>query len=136
MMNLQRLILLVLIAAYLSVRLLRESGLLTNSFLANHFSDLICMPVVLIICLEMVRFVKRKKTIYLHLIHVFGLCLFYAIFFEWYLPLTSSRYTADYRDVLMYFIGGLLFCSLQYTDRRLRKRSIINGVEDRVKGNG
>lgn len=78
-----------------------------------YATDLLCMPIVLTICLLVVQQVKGERSLRLPLPPVLSLALFYSIFFEIYLPPSHPRYTADPLDVLMYFMGALIFFFLQ-----------------------
>jgi len=40
---------------------------------------------------------------------VMFLVVYMSLFFEWLLPMVSKIYTADWRDVLLYCIGGVFF---------------------------
>ena len=79
----------------------------------NYVNDLLCMPVVLTICLAAVRFFRKDQTLLLPLSAILSLTLFYAIYFEYYLPTYHPRYTADVLDVVLYFLGAALFFVFQ-----------------------
>lgn len=72
------------------------------------------MPVVLTISLKVVHLVTKDISLRLPLALVLTLTLFYAVYFEYYMPLVESRYTADWLDVVMYFAGALIFYVLQF----------------------
>lgn len=78
-----------------------------------YAADLLCMPIVLSICLWVVRKWKSDPNLRLSLFSILSLVLFYALYFEVYLPPRNQRYTADLWDVVMYLAGALLFYLIQ-----------------------
>ena len=72
------------------------------------------MPVVLTVCLKVVHLIKKDTSIRLPLALVLTLTSFYSIYFEYYMPLVETRYTADWLDVVMYFAGAMVFYILQF----------------------
>lgn len=80
-----------------------------------HFyaADLFCMPLVLIIVLALLRYFYKNNRFKIPWFAIVSLTVYYALFFEWLLPKISTRYTADWLDVLMYAIGALAFYLLQ-----------------------
>jgi len=84
----------------------------------NYVNDFLCMPVVLSICLAVIRTLKKDNKLFLPLSAILSLTIFYAIYFEYYLPKVNVRYTADWLDVLLYFFGAGVFYLFQ-------KRNVI-----------
>lgn len=78
-----------------------------------YFSDFLCMPVVLSVCLASVRIAKKNNTIFIPLGAIIGLTVYYAMYFEWLLPQYNPRYTADIVDVALYILGAGLFYGFQ-----------------------
>lgn len=78
----------------------------------SYVNDLLCMPIVLFICKEVVSYIFKRK-IFLSLSLIIVLTLYYSWYFEYYLPKINTRYTGDYIDVFLYFIGSLLFYTQQ-----------------------
>ena len=78
-----------------------------------YVNDALCMPIVLSFCLLSVRLIKADQKIYLPILPILILTLFYALLFEWLLPQTNPRYTADWIDVGLYTLGGLVFYGVQ-----------------------
>ncbi len=70
------------------------------------------MPIVLFICKEVVSYLFKRK-IFLSLSLIIVLTLYYSWYFEYYLANINTRYTADYIDVVLYFIGSLFFYAQQ-----------------------
>ncbi|NRT13004.1 hypothetical protein [Flavobacterium sp. 14A] len=75
----------------------------------NYLNDLLCMPLVFGALTFIVRKLKNEPQFILPFGFIFILSSYYAVFFEYYLPRTNTRYTSDWLDVALYFIGGMLF---------------------------
>ena len=75
-----------------------------QSFSNNYLADLICMPIVFYIVVEIFKILKINFRLSLPKIIV-GV-LYFSFLFEFLLPRFSSRYTGDWYDILMYCIGG------------------------------
>jgi len=88
---------------------LKVSGVELPVFFKNYFTDLLLMPIILTLCLVGVRLIKRLPHFKLNLVMIFGMTTFYALFFEVYAPTISLNQTGDWLDVVMYFIGGVVF---------------------------
>lgn len=73
----------------------------------SYLDDLLCFPIVLTLGLAMYRYFKPNYQ--LSAWHIWPTVIVYSVYFEWYLPQTSTVYTADVFDVLMYAIGALIF---------------------------
>ena len=71
------------------------------------------MPVVLGICLFLIRRFNKKKQLKISLFSCLSLAALYSVYFEIYLPKVTQRYTADPVDALLYFIGAIVFYLLQ-----------------------
>lgn len=78
-----------------------------------YLSDLLCMPIVLSVCLAIVRIAKKNTFLYIPLGAIIALTVYYAMYFEWILPQYNTRYTADVIDVVLYSIGSSLFYVFQ-----------------------
>lgn len=78
-----------------------------------YVNDFLCMPIVLSLCLAVLRLVKKNETLYVPLSVVVVLTLYFSVYFEWLMPQTNTRYTSDLIDVALYFIGAILFFKLQ-----------------------
>lgn len=85
-------------------------------FFSSYLNDLLCMPVVLGICLFLIKKFSRKKQLQISLFSAFSLAAFYSLYFELYLPEATDRYTADVLDVLLYFTGAFAFWLVQKLD--------------------
>lgn len=78
-----------------------------------YLNDFLVMPLVLTICLVVVRKIRKEPSIRLSLFTVLSLATLYSVYFEVFLPEVTVRYTADPVDVLLYFAGATLFFFLQ-----------------------
>jgi hypothetical protein len=82
-------------------------------FFKNYFSDLLFLPLVLIICLAVILYVKKETALKLTFLMVITLTLFYSWFFEIYAPKIYPNQIGDLIDVVMYFIGAIIFLIYQ-----------------------
>ena len=73
----------------------------------SYLDDLLCFPIVLTLGLAMYRYFKPNYQ--LSAWHIWPTVIVYSVYFEWYLPQTSTVYTADVFDVLMYVLGALIY---------------------------
>ena len=102
-------IFLVAVVAYLMVRINRQGWINLPTLLNDYLADLVCMPIILCFCLVGVRWIKKIPQFWLSWRMILSMTLFYAIIFEWLLPLKSNEYTGDILDVVMYFVGALVY---------------------------
>lgn len=86
------------------------------AFFSSYLNDLLCMPIVLFICQYLIRKISQKKQLKIPLFTAFSLAAFYSVYFEYYLPKVTERYTSDVLDILLYFGGSLIFWLVQQTD--------------------
>ena len=103
----------VLVILYFTVRLSRAYGIELPLFFKNHFTDLLCMPIVLTICLAFVRLIKKLPTYVLTPFMIISMTVFYAVLFEYLAPLNNPNQIGDCIDVLMYALGGVSFWLIQ-----------------------
>ena len=82
-------------------------------FIRFYVNDFLIVPIVLTLCLAVVRKLKRNRKIKLSIFQILYVCMLYAVVFEYWLPEFHARYTADLIDVLLYFVSGILFYFLQ-----------------------
>lgn len=109
-----RLFLLICICGYLLVRIDRLTHWFVFPDIIHYYlNDLLCLPILLTLTLYVIRFVKRDSTLKFSCLLIFGNALFYSILFEGLLPQISKTYTADFIDILMYWLGGGLFWMVQ-----------------------
>jgi len=91
------------------------------TFFSHYFADLLCMPLLLSVALLVMRWVRADADLYLSRAMILVATLYVGLVFECVLPLFFQRYTADVWDVVMYGVGGELFCFFQ---KRLLKRAL------------
>ena len=75
----------------------------------NYLNDLLYIPLVIGTIEFIIRRVKKDSSFKLPFGFVIFLAISYSIYFEYYLPKINPRYTADWIDVILYFIGGFAF---------------------------
>lgn len=78
----------------------------------NYFNDLLILPIVLWIVLAFFQEFKGKQALISWSVAML-LAAYYSVFFEWYLPRFHPRYTADFIDVICYFLGSSVFMVFQ-----------------------
>lgn len=100
--------------------LLLNSSLQLPIFFSSYLNDLVCMPVILCICLFLIRKISNRKTLKISLFSALSLATLYSVYFEIYLPDVTERYTADVVDVLLYFTGAVVFWLVQKTEEQQR----------------
>ena len=92
---------------------MQKSGIYLPEILNNYANDLLCLPLVLGFILFMIKRLKKDKNFELPLIFVLILAVYYSVYFEYYLSKVNPRYTSDWIDVLLYFVGAIGFYSYQ-----------------------
>lgn len=101
------------LAVFLFVQTLKFYSFSNPIWIFNYLNDFLTIPIVATICLHAVWFVKKDTTIRLNLFTIISLVIMFSVYFEYYLPMQSNRYTADVWDVVCYALGGLVFYLLQ-----------------------
>lgn len=96
----------------LNLLLLNLNNMLPE-FFSSYLNDLLCLPIVLSICLFVIRFFSKYEQIKISLFSAFSLAALYSIYFEIYLPDVTERYTSDVVDVILYFTGAFVFWLVQ-----------------------
>ena len=94
---------------YMSQRL----NLPIANWVSFYVNDFLCLPIVLSICLMVIRAIKKTETLYVPFVIVMILTTFFALFFECIMPEYSNRYTYDPIDIGLYFLGACLFYGYQ-----------------------
>lgn len=102
--------------AYLVMALYKQNSPLVAGLarppvvLRAHLADALALPLLLTLALWLLRrFYFRQPTFVLPISWVFSSWLVFSVWFEWLLPRFNVRATADWRDVLAYALGGLVF---------------------------
>ncbi len=78
-----------------------------------YVNDFLCMPIVLSLCLATIRIIKRTESLYAPLLIVLILTTYFTLYFEWLMPKLNTRYTFDKFDIVLYYLGALLFFRFQ-----------------------
>lgn len=79
----------------------------SNNWFNQYWADLVCMPIVFAIALKCIQIVKKNNTLTLSVLQVTIGAVYYALLFEFLAPQFDEKYTADFNDVICYFIGAL-----------------------------
>ncbi|GGF71362.1 hypothetical protein SAMN05444281_1898 [Wenyingzhuangia marina] len=104
-----QLIYFVLVIIALTVYSLKQHGYQLPLFINNFLNDLLCLPIVLGIITRVIQFLKKDSEFKLPIGFIICLATYYSIYFEYYQPRVNNRYTSDWIDVLLYFIGGFSY---------------------------
>ena len=78
-----------------------------------YATDLLCLPLVLGCSVIFLRKIFKDYSLFLSPAMILVAFVAFSIVFEWILPLKSDFYVADFWDVVMYALGGLVFYLLQ-----------------------
>ena len=97
-------------------------------FANNYLNDLLCMPIVLKICQYAVRFIKKDKHINIPVKISLVLTILYALYFEFLLPKFNARYTTDFIDVILYFMGFMFFLWIENEPKANHKDEIDKSI--------
>lgn len=92
---------------------MQKTGLYLPQILNNYANDLLCLPLVLGIITFIIRSLKKDEFFKLPLFFILTMALYYSLYFEYYLPQNNPRYTSDWIDVILYFIGAVAFYSYE-----------------------
>lgn len=84
----------------------------------NYLNDFLCMPIVLKICLYVVRYVKSNDYLKLPLLLQISVTLVFILYFEVVLPSFDTRYTADLLDLIAFTAGLLFFMGVEGWERK------------------
>jgi cytochrome bd-type quinol oxidase subunit 2 len=96
-----------------SIYVAQQFSLPLPHFVNNYVNDFLIIPIILTICLFILRWSKNDKNYQIPLSIILYLCVFYSLLFEGYFPTILERYTADIVDVILYFSSGIVFYILQ-----------------------
>jgi len=77
-------------------------------FVNNHFTDLITVPMYIYLIYFVVNHLF-KFSWKPDFSFVISSVLIISVIFEVVCPMISSRYTADWKDVVCYFTGGIIY---------------------------
>lgn len=75
----------------------------------DHLNDFLCIPVVLHLSLFFTKRIKKNPSFHLQWQNVIPVVLLFSFLFEGFLPMISSSYISDIKDVIAYFLGGLMY---------------------------
>ena len=94
-------------------------------FIHSYLDDFLCFPIVLTLGLAVYRFTYPEYR--LNRWHIIPTFIVYSVYFEMYLPQTSSAYTSDFYDLIAYLCGLTVFgYFINYNDAVGLKRTKID----------
>ncbi|WP_243854665.1 hypothetical protein [Flavobacterium sp. 270] len=79
------------------------------SFINNYVNDFLCLPIILGGISFAIRRLKKDPFFRLPLVFIICFAAYYSFYFEYYLPQINPRYTSDWIDVALYFLGGFVY---------------------------
>ena len=88
----------------------------------NYVNDFLCLPIVLGAITQLVRWIKRDTTFNFPLGFLICMAAYYSFYFEYYLAGSNPRYTSDWIDVVLYFLGALCYFAVSRLDPFLFQR--------------
>jgi len=100
------------------IYVMQQIGLPLPRLVNNYVNDFLCMPIVLFICQFIVRKIKSSNTIIIPLPVILLITAYFSFYFEYYLPNFNFRYTGDFIDVILYFLGAAFFYWTQNSSLR------------------
>jgi len=98
---------------FICVQIFKYYSVSGPKWIFHHLNDFLTIPIVAIVCLYGVWFIKKDNKFRLGIFTILSLVVLYSFVFEYYLPKQSYRYTGDIWDVVCYFLGGAVFYLLQ-----------------------
>lgn len=104
---------------YLLTRSFR--GHIESEFIQFYFTDLLFIPFIFLVALILIRMFKKNDKLKIADLQIVVLVIGACVYFEWYLPkygLNGNSYTSDWKDILMYAIGG--FWCIWFQRRKLK----------------
>ena len=93
----------------MTIYLAQQLKLPIPNWINFYINDFLCMPIILSLCLAVLRIIKKPETLYVPLIIVLALTTYFAICFEWLVTQISTRDTRDISDTILYYLGAILF---------------------------
>ena len=81
----------------------------------NYLDPLVCMPIILQLFVWERRILFSDPLYQIPILHCAGYFIVIAIVAEIIFPTISSRFTADFMDILCYAAGTLLYIGLNYS---------------------
>lgn len=102
----------------LTVYVLQRLMVPLPTIINNYVNDLLYLPLVLGLIEFVIRKFKKDSLFKLPIAFVVFLASFYSFYFEYYLPGINPRYTADWIDVVLYFLGGFAYFFSEKRDNR------------------
>lgn len=120
-------------ALFLGVQSLKYFSVDAPNWIYHYLNDFLTIPLVASLCLHTVWIIKKDNTLRLSIFTILSLVILFSVYFEYYLPKQSHRYTGDFLDVMCYISGGIFFYILQKIEvfpfKNMRSKSISGGSD-------
>jgi len=79
-------------------------------YLNDHLTDFIAVPAMAHVSIYITKKWIIKDPLYRYpLLYLLFIAAYTSIVMEWWMPVLSSKYTADFLDVIAYFSGALFY---------------------------
>lgn len=105
---------LVCVIIFTAHQFLQKTGFVNISLIDNYLDPLLAMPLLLQLNVLEKRFLWKKLNYRTPLATVILLTLFVIFLSEGLFPYLSKKFTHDYWDVLMFFLGASFFVFVTY----------------------
>lgn len=111
----KRSIYLLLFLISMVVYMFQKLNIALPKLINNYLNDGIAMLLILKI-VDVVVYNIYQKQLARNIKYVIGIVIYFSFIFEYLYPMFHSRYTADWWDVLVYFIGAIVFLIIENYD--------------------
>ena len=96
------------VLTYFMIKVFTLAHIPLHALVRNYLADLLCMPIIFFTISAMICLIKRRFTP-LPIWSIAMVTAYWAIYFEWIMPVRNEQFTADIWDVLMYIVGAVFF---------------------------
>ncbi len=110
----------------LSIYLMQHFQIILPQFINHYVNDFLYLPIALFLIQSLIRLNKVHHNFEFSFSTILLLVVYNSLLFEWIFPKFHSRYTADFLDVLFYFLGGLTFYVIEKVDKLKTKKNPSN----------
>lgn len=97
----------------------QQFGLRPPEMVNNYLNDFLCMPLILKLSQLVARFIKSDKRLMIPVPLQITLTALFCLYFEYILPKFNVRYTSDWIDVVLYFLGFLFYTNVENSKTKL-----------------
>ena len=104
---------LILLTGYIGGLFAVKIGIQLPLIVRNYYADTVALPIMLSLILMIFRHFKQQPFLVLSGYKVAVGFIYLSVFFEFFLPYFSTKYTKDYFDIIAYGIGAISFYAYQ-----------------------